>query len=50
MEDTFIDDLGVTHHISDFAPDDNEPKLQDGECVCGAFNCPDEYSCHTSGY
>ena len=25
-------------------------ELQDGECVCGAFDCPTEYACHTSGY
>ena len=47
--DTFTDDCGVTHHISDFAPceDDN---LQEGQCVCGAFNCDDEYAHWTSGY
>lgn len=49
MNDTFIDDNGVEHHINDFRPDPQE-QLQDGECVCGAFKCPSEYSCHTSGY
>ena len=48
--DTFIDDCGVTHHLSDFAPSEDEPKLQDGECVCGAFDCHTEYECWTSGF
>ena len=32
----------------ELAPDDLE--LQEGQCICGAFNCKDEYSCWTSGY
>ena len=48
-KDKYIDDNGVEYTMDDFRPDD-EPKLQDGECVCGAFDCPTEYACHTSGY
>ena len=33
----------------EFAPDDDE-ELQEGQCVCGAFDCKVSYSCHTSGY
>ena len=44
-----VDDNGVEYTIDDFRCDD-EPILQDGECVCGAFDCPTEYACHTSGY
>ena len=33
----------------EFAPDD-EPELQEGQCVCGAFDCKESYSCYTSGY
>ena len=47
--DKYIDDNGVEYTMDDFRPDD-EPILQDGECVCGAFDCPTEYACHTSGY
>ena len=47
--DTLVDDCGVTHHISDFAPSPDE-ELQEGQCVCGAFNCDDEYAHWTSGY
>ena len=47
--DTFIDDCGVTHHLSDFAPSDDD-KLQEGQCVCGAFDCHTEYECWTSGF
>ena len=49
QEDKYIDDNGVEYTIDDFRPDD-EPKLQDGECVCGAFDCESEYACYTSGY
>ena len=48
-QDKYIDDNGVEYTIDDFKPDD-ERILQDGECVCGAFDCPTEYACHTSGY
>lgn len=48
-KDKYIDDNGVEYTMDDFRPDD-EPILQDGECVCGAFDCPTEYACHTSGY
>ena len=48
-QDKYIDDNGVEYTIDDFRPDD-EHILQDGECVCGAFDCPTEYACHTSGY
>ena len=44
-----FDDNGVEYTIDDFRCDD-ERILQDGECVCGAFDCPTEYACHTSGY
>ena len=47
--DKYIDDNGVEYTMDDFRPDD-EPILQDGECVCGAFDCPTEYACVTSGY
>ena len=47
--DKYIDDNGVEYTMDDFRCDD-EPILQDGECVCGAFDCPTEYACHTSGY
>lgn len=33
----------------EFAPEDDQ-ELQQGECVCGALDCPTEYACHTSGY
>ena len=29
---------------------EEEHDLQPGQCVCGAFECPTEYACHTSGY
>ena len=45
----YIDDNGVEYTMDDFRVDD-EIELQDGECVCGAFDCPTEYACHTSGY
>ena len=48
-KDKYIDDNGVEYTMDDFRQDD-EPKLQDGECVCGAFDCPTEYACVTSGY
>ena len=32
----------------EFAPD--EENLQEGQCVCGAFKCSDEYAHTTSGY
>ena len=32
----------------EFAPDEEE--LQEGQCVCGAFDCKVSYSCYTSGY
>ena len=48
-KDKYIDDNGVEYTIDDFRVDD-EIELQDGECVCGAFDCPTEYACHTSGY
>ena len=48
-KDKYIDDNGVEYTMDDFRVDD-EPKLQDGECVCGAFDCPTEYACVTSGY
>lgn len=48
-KDKYIDDNGVEYTMDDFRPTD-EPILQDGECVCGAFDCPTEYACHTSGY
>ena len=48
-KDKYIDDNGVEYTMDDFRPDE-ERKLQDGECVCGAFDCPTEYACHTSGY
>ena len=32
----------------EFAPDEQE--LQEGQCVCGAFDCKVSYSCYTSGY
>ena len=48
-KDKYIDDNGVEYTMDDFRVDD-EIKLQDGECVCGAFDCPTEYACHTSGY
>ena len=47
--DTFVDDCGVTHHIDDFRPSPDE-ELQDGECICGAFDCHTEYECWTSGF
>ncbi len=25
-------------------------RAERNECVCGVINCPDEYSCVTSGY
>ena len=48
-KDKYIDDNGVEYTMDDFRVDD-ELELQDGECVCGAFDCPTEYACHTSGY
>ena len=48
-KDKYIDDNGVEYTMDDFRVDD-EIELQDGECVCGAFDCPTEYACHTSGY
>ena len=45
----YTDNNGVEYTMDDFRPD-NEQELQDGECVCGAFNCSTEYACHTSGY
>ncbi len=32
----------------ELAPEDDN--LQEGQCVCGAFNCDDEYAHTTSGY
>ena len=32
----------------ELAPEDDN--LQEGQCVCGAFNCDDEYAHWTSGY
>ena len=46
----YIDDNGVEYTIDDFRVEDDHVELQDGECVCGAFDCPTEYACHTSGY
>jgi len=46
---TFVDDCGVEHHISDFAPSP-EDELPEGVCVCGETNCADEYAHTTSGY
>ena len=36
-------------HPREFQCDD-EHDLQPGQCVCGAYKCPTEYACHTSGY
>ena len=47
--DTFVDDNGVEYTMDDFRPSPEE-ELQDGECICGAFNCHTEYECWTSGY
>ena len=38
---------GVKHPI-ELAPDDDN--LQEGQCVCGAFDCDEEYAHWTSGY
>ena len=46
---TFVDDHGVEHHISDFAPSP-EDELPEGVCVCGEVNCADEYAHTTSRY
>ena len=48
-KDKYIDDNGVEYTMDDFRVE-HEIELQDGECVCGAFDCPTEYACHTSGY
>jgi len=48
FKDYCIRTYGV-EHPREFAPDD-EPKLQEGQCVCGAFDCKESYSCYTSGY
>ncbi len=32
----------------ELAPEDDN--LQEGQCVCGAFNCDDEYAHRTLGY
>jgi hypothetical protein len=42
-----LETYGVKHP-SEFAPEVLE--LKEGECVCGEFNCPEEYAHHTSGY
>ena len=47
--DTMVDDNGVVYTIDDFRPDD-DMELEEGQCVCGAFDCEVSYSCHTSGY
>ena len=38
---------GVKHPIELASEDDN---LQEGQCVCGAFDCDEEYAHWTSGY
>ena len=38
---------GVKHPI-ELAPEDDN--LQEGQCVCGAFDCDEEYAHWTSGY
>ena len=48
FKDYCIRTYGV-EHPREFAPDD-EPELQEGQCVCGAFDCKESYSCYTSGY
>ena len=48
FRDYCIRTYGVAHP-REFAPDD-EPKLQEGQCICGAFDCKESYSCYTSGY
>ena len=47
--DTFVDDRGVEHHIDDFRPREDE-QLQPGQCICGAFECSDEYAHWSSGW
>lgn len=42
-----LETYGVKHP-SEFAPE--EVELKENECVCGEFNCPEEYAHHTSGY
>ena len=50
----YTDDNGVEWTMDDFRPALKHgglpEELQDGECVCGAFDCSTEYACHTSGY
>jgi len=46
---TFVDDCGVEHHISDFAPSP-EDELPEGVCICGEYNCSESYEHWTSGY
>ena len=48
-KETMVDDCGVEHHIDDFRPDDDD-NLQEGQCICGAFDCSDEYAHWTSGW
>ena len=48
-KDKYIDHNGVEYTMDDFRPDE-EHDLQPGQCVCGAYKCPTEYACHTSGY
>ena len=47
--ETMVDDCGVEHHIDDFRPDEDD-NLQEGQCICGAFECSDEYAHWTSGW
>ena len=47
--ETMVDDHGVEHHIDDFRPHDDD-NLQEGQCICGAFDCDEEYAHWTSGY
>ena len=47
--ETMVDDSGVEHHIDDFRPDEDD-NLQEGQCICGAFDCNDSYVHWTSGW
>ena len=49
IKDTFVDELGVEHHIDDFRPSEDEV-LEPGQCICGAFECSDEYAHWSSGW
>ena len=44
-----LETYGVKHP-REFAPEEEEIELKENECVCGEFNCPEEYAHHTSGY